>query len=140
MAQMQLRIDSTAFDRDTQAAIRRSPQVAAQALRIEQLSVARESAAEVPVDTGILRASRQEPLPFRRGSTIVAVIEYTALYALSVHENPRSGQTGGVSPSGSRRNRFARVGKWKYLEHPMQRAQAGYEQRVGRFILRNLIR
>jgi len=59
---------------------------------------------------------------------------YSAVYALRVHENPRAGKTGGVSPSGKRytsgktesgnkstRRRWAQTGKWKFLEDPVKR-------------------
>jgi hypothetical protein len=62
-----------------------------------------------------------------------ALIGYSAVYALSVHENPRSGQTGGVSPSGkrytsgltekgnkSKRVIWAEKGKYKFLEDPLK--------------------
>lgn len=40
-------------------------------------------------------------------------------YAIEVHENPRSGQTGGFSPAGVPYKSYARVGQWKYLEQPL---------------------
>lgn len=56
-------------------------------------------------------------------------IGYSAFYAPFVHENPRAGKTGGVSPSGriykpergSKRQVFARGGNWKFLEGPFRR-------------------
>lgn len=58
-----------------------------------------------------------------------AVVGFSAKYALSVHENPRAGKTGGVSPSGkkyttgtttagneSKRIIYSVVGGWKFLE------------------------
>jgi hypothetical protein len=54
---------------------------------------------------------------------------------LVVHENPRSGKTGGFSPSGkpyfTKRSRrggkkgsgFSQVGQWKYLEIPLLAAE-----------------
>lgn len=44
-----------------------------------------------------------------------------APYAAAVHENPRSGKTGGVSPKGKKYKRWAKVGAYKYLEGPMAR-------------------
>ena len=62
-----------------------------------------------------------------------AYLGYSAVYALKVHENPRAGKTGGVSPRGqkygsgltqsgnkSTRITWARKGKWKFLEDPMK--------------------
>lgn len=61
-------------------------------------------------------------------------IGFSAVYAAAVHENPRAGKTGGVSPSGkkytagltetgrkSKRAVFSEVGKWKFLEDPLKR-------------------
>lgn len=67
------------------------------------------------------------------GKPTVAV-GYAAIYAARVHENPRAGKTGGVSPSGrkylppllpsgrrSTRIVWSRVGQWKFLETPFKR-------------------
>lgn len=140
MARMTVSTDTSAFDRSIQRALRQSPQLGIAALRREQLRTYRESQDEVPVDTGNLAASGQTPQPVLRGGAIQAIIEYTAAYAWVVHENPRSGQTGGVSPQGRRYRSFARVGKWKYLEHPMRRAERGFSRRVGRFLMVQLWR
>lgn len=92
----------------------------------------------VPVDTGTLRNSGfvvtptldnllpgAEPAPEARslatrvGEVVRCVVGYGGLavrYALAVHENPRSGKTGGRSPSGKKYTHWARVGQWKYLE------------------------
>jgi hypothetical protein len=93
----------------------------------------------VPVDTGVLRASgfvmtrslRDVPpgavpspeavaaMQPRTADDVAAVLGFggpAAPYALAVHENPRSGKTGGISPQGKRYKHFARVGQWKYLE------------------------
>jgi hypothetical protein len=97
----------------------------------------------VPVDTGVLRASgfvmtrslRDVPpgavpspeavaaMQPRTVDDVAAVLGFggpAAPYALAVHENPRSGKTGGVSPQGKRYKHFARVGQWKYLAIPVQ--------------------
>jgi hypothetical protein len=42
-------------------------------------------------------------------------------YALAVHENPRAGKTGGVSPSGIPYKTWSQVGGWKYLERALGR-------------------
>ncbi len=97
-----------------------------------------EAKLEVPVDTGNLRDSG-----FVKPPTFTGVIECgfggpAAPYALVVHENPRAGKTGGVSPSGSVRKKFAQVGKWKYLEHPFNRRRKRFEARVARELKRRL--
>ena len=51
-------------------------------------------------------------------------------YALAVHENPRAGKTGGVSPSGKRYKHWAEVGQWKFLEIPLLEAEHGMLARL----------
>ena len=75
----------------------------------------------VPVVTGALRSSIHTKLPMvtpRGASVTVGAGGAAAPYAARVHENPRAGKTGGVSPSGSPYRRWSRVGQWKYLETP----------------------
>lgn len=63
----------------------------------------------------------------------VAEVGFSAVYAVSVHENPRSGKTQGISPLGkrqtagrttsgapSRRKVFSTVGSWKFLENALK--------------------
>ncbi len=60
-------------------------------------------------------------------------IGFSAEYAVPVHENPRAGKTGGISPSGraysagrtpsgrvSTRKVFATSGEWKFLENALK--------------------
>ena len=77
----------------------------------------------VPVDTGALRASGTVSRPEMTATTVSLTLGYggaAAPYALSVHENPRAGKTGGVSPRGKRYRTWARVGEWKFLESPVK--------------------
>lgn len=55
-----------------------------------------------------------------RGAAVY--VGYHAVYAMAVHENPRSGKTGGFSPSGRPYppGTWARTGNWKYLENPLK--------------------
>lgn len=79
----------------------------------------------VPVDTGNLKATLRTEGPVVDGTriTVSAVAGGSAAkYALAVHENPRSGETGGLSPSGKKYKHWARVGEWKYLERPAMEA------------------
>ena len=92
----------------------------------------------VPADIGNLKGSKFVAAPevqgggFNRYVTVELGYGNTAtLYAASVHENPRSGQTGGVSPGGSKRKTWAKVGQWKYLETPWLASSAGWLERVG---------
>lgn len=76
----------------------------------------------VPVETGTLRASGFVQPPDFEGKSVSVYLGYggaAAPYALAVHENPRAGKTGGVSPSGKKYKRWAQVGQWKYLEQPL---------------------
>lgn len=52
-------------------------------------------------------------------------IGFTAIYALKVHENPRSGNTGGSSPRGKlyRDGSYSTVGQWKFLETPLKQSK-----------------
>lgn len=60
-------------------------------------------------------------------------VGFAAIYAMAVHENPRAGRTGGVSPSGrkytagrttsgrrSNRKVYSTVGGWKFLERALE--------------------
>jgi hypothetical protein len=49
-------------------------------------------------------------------------VGYSAFYAPIVHENPRAGQTGGVSPSGYvyPEGTYSTVGQWKFLQAAIQ--------------------
>jgi hypothetical protein len=80
-----------------------------------------ESKRLVPVRFGPLRASGHVVPPVIAGDQIVVEAGFSAPYALFVHENPRAGKTGGVSPTGRTYKHWARVGEWKYLERPFQR-------------------
>lgn len=90
-------------------------------------SIAKE--AYVPVVTGALRSSirTEEPVVTRTSAFVMVAAGGAAVkYALRVHENPRAGRTGGVSPQGRRYKRWSRVGQWKFLETPaMLAAQSG---------------
>src|SRR5262245_61807807 len=79
----------------------------------------------VPVDTGTLKGSKfrfdDSPWTGGRVEMIAGYGGAAAPYALAVHENPRSGKTGGVGPSGQKYQHWAQVGEWKYLETPFKR-------------------
>lgn len=79
----------------------------------------------VPVDTGALRNSGfVGKVEVSRNK---ATIEFgyggiAAKYAAWVHEHPRSGKTGGESPSGKKYKHWANTGGWKFLEIPINNA------------------
>lgn len=79
---------------------------------------------DVPVMDGQLRATGVV-LPVEvSGDTLTLTLGFggpAAPYAVKTHENPRAGKTGGVSPSGRRYKKWARVGGYKFLEAPMAR-------------------
>lgn len=54
---------------------------------------------------------------------LTVTIGYGTPYARAVHDNPRSGRTGGVSPSGARYRHWAAIGQSKYLETAMKEAE-----------------
>lgn len=88
----------------------------------------------VPADTGNLKGSKFVEPPKVQGADVTVEFGYgntAALYAKSVHENVRSGQTGGRTPSGGKRKTYAKVGQWKYLETPWLESTAGWLDRVG---------
>ena len=92
----------------------------------------------VPADIGNLKGSKFVAPPEVQGSGfnryVTVELGYGntgTLYAASVHENPRSGQTGGKTPSGGTRKTWAKVGQWKYLETPWLASSTGWLDRVG---------
>ena len=91
----------------------------------------------VPVVTGALRASGSVGSPQISATGATVVLGYgdaSTPYAAKVHENPRSGKTGGVSPSGIKYapGTFSTVGQWKYLEEPVLKALPGMGLRIYR--------
>ena len=96
------------------------PEAVGQALRAFAENVIGDAKEQyVPIRTGALNASgfvrQEQPLEVTLGFGGAA-----APYAIAVHENPRAGRTGGVSPSGQPYTRYARNGEWKYLETPLK--------------------
>lgn len=92
----------------------------------------------VPVITGALRSSIhvEKDVVFTPSSATVYVSAggAAAPYGRKVHENPRSGRTGGLSPSGRRYKKWSRVGQWKFIEQPAMEAAArgvGFAREAG---------
>lgn len=105
--------------------------------------MARSKAEFVPVRDGILRASGHVEEPQWSGDTVSVTLGYggpAAPYALSVHQNPRAGKTGGVSPQGKPYKRWARVGEWMYLQTPLFQAINGMGARIGARIQQRISR
>lgn len=87
----------------------------------------------VPVRDGILRDSAFVDEPQVNGNDVSVALGYggaAQAYAEPVHENPRAGKTGGVSPSGRPYKTWAQVGEWKYLETPLLNAVDGMVQDI----------
>jgi len=87
----------------------------------------------VPVDQGVLKSTGHVELPVVSGNNVSVKMGYggpAAPYALAVHENPRAGKTGGVSPKGQRYKHWATVGGYKYLERPLLAAVRGFSSRI----------
>ena len=76
----------------------------------------------VPVRTGVLRGSGfvADAMTPTAAEVTLGYGGAAAEYAIPVHENPRSGKTGGKAPDGSTYKSYARVGEWKYLETPLK--------------------
>lgn len=77
----------------------------------------------VPVDQGTLRSTGHVEAPVVSGMSATITMGYggpAAPYAIAVHENPRAGKTGGLSPSGKPYEHWASSGGWKYLETPLK--------------------
>lgn len=92
----------------------------------------------VPVMDGQLRGSGfvHLPRPLPGGGVLIRLGfgGAAAPYAWRVHENPRSGKTGGVSPTGQRYRKWAKVGHWKYFERPFFAFTKGLSARLGKRI------
>lgn len=63
-----------------------------------------------------------------------AKLGFSAAHARRTHENPRSGKTGGVSPSGRKYKKWAKVGAWKFLERPLRASEGRFESTVAAVI------
>lgn len=117
-----------------------APDAVKAALYQEATELLNDADALVPRDTGALAASKFQQ--FDNSDGIAVVVGYggaAAPYALKVHENPRSGVTGGVSPSGKLYKHWAAVGQWKYLETPFKARVDGFTSRIGAFLRARLL-
>lgn len=106
--------------------------------------IARAQEELVPVRNrggGTLRGSAFVEKPEREGDVVRVVLGFgggAVKYAAAVHENPRSGKTGGVSPTGRRYRSWAEVGEWHYLSRPLEEAKAGLDGRIGARVMAHL--
>lgn len=65
------------------------------------------------------------------GQSISLDVGFSAPYARAVHENPRSGRTGGVSPRGKKYRKWARVGGYRYLQRAVDESDAVALDQIG---------
>lgn len=100
----------------------------------------------VPKDTGNLANNTEAQFvrrPERSGAAISVELGFggtAAPYARAVHENPRAGKTGGVSPSGRRYKTWAKVGGYKYLERPINEERSKFSRKMRALFWLNLSR
>lgn len=87
--------------------------------------ILRRSIALTPRDRGALVNSGSHEVI---NGGLGVVVGYSAPFAYFVHENPRAGKTGGVSPSGRRYKHWASVGEYQFLRKAMDEAR-GYAWR-----------
>jgi hypothetical protein len=131
----QLSFDSTQFEAALMDYGAKAITSMAQALEEEAEDIMGDSKEKfVPVDQGILSGSGHVQPAEILGNSVVVKMGYggpAAPYAAAVHENPRAGKTGGVSPQGKKYKTWAKVGGWKYLERPINEHRQGFSQRVG---------
>ncbi len=136
--------------REIEALLKRYPTSAIAAMEKagfeEGLEIIDASQALVPVNFGILKnswgiqtlrtflggtsAARFTIEPPRAGEIVIGYGGAARAYAVAVHENPRAGKTGGVSPSGGKYKFFATTGRWKYLSQPFKARKGGIAKRM----------
>jgi len=125
---------------------RRLPTRVGDALKTEAELTMTEAKELCPVMDGHLRGSGFVTDPIIDSREIGVILGFggpAAPYALSVHENPRAGKTGGWSPKGwmtkgevtkwrgpRKYKKWAKVGQWKFLEQPFLARRAGFEERI----------
>lgn len=98
-----------------------TPNVVAIALYQEAGTIIEDSVNNyAPHDTGYLKNTAKVELPAVNNREVSVEFGFGAEYALAVHENPRTGITEGVSPSGKKYPSHSRTGGWKYLEEPLK--------------------
>lgn len=94
----------------------------AAALYQEGFAIMAESKKECPVRYGLLKGSGYVAPPSPRDTEPIVELGYGKEYAAAVHDVQ--------APH--------RVGKWRYLRDPINRAQAGYTRRIQRRTKANL--
>jgi len=107
----------------------------AQALYTRAQRIVAQAREGTPVVSGNLRASGLVYPPVIEGNTISVTFGFGGMstpYAAAVHWNPRSGHTGGISPSGRRypEGTYSLVGGPYFLSNAVAEVQANYAEDV----------
>ena len=131
----QLTVDTQALRQRLQALEAAVVPTLAQALYTRAQRIMAQAREGTPVVSGNLRASGLVYPPEIEGTTITVVFGYGGQampYAAEVHENPRAGKTGGVSPTGRRyrEGSYALTGQWHFLSDAVRQVQANYAEDV----------
>jgi len=111
----------------------------AQALYTRAQRIMAQAREGTPVVSGNLRASGLVYPPIVEGNTISVTFGFGGMstpYAAAVHWNPRSGHTGGFSPSGRRypEGTYSLVGGPYFLSNVVADIQATYATDVGQMM------
>jgi hypothetical protein len=95
-----------------------------------------------PVVTNTLRSSGKVDPPKVDADSVEITLGYGGAarkYARKVHENPRTGRTGGFSPKGKKYYPrpglpvpYSQVGQWKFLEQPVAERRQAYFDALAR--------
>lgn len=98
----------------------RNPKVAASFVNNPHTGLSAEAMASQHV--AYIDETRSSIISARGLKPRMGAIGFTAVYAFKIHENPRSGNTGGASPRNREylRGAFSTTGQWKYLETPLK--------------------
>lgn len=146
---------ATAMQQSILALAKAMPKRIGDALWAEAELTMTEAKELCPVMDGTLIDSGHVEPPEYNGDGISVTMGFggaASAYALAVHENPRSGKTGGwgpkgpqdiqfrnlktkagrsyIAPIGAQRKRYATKGQWKYLEQPFLKRVNGLELRI----------
>jgi len=130
-----LTIDTQALRQRLQALEAAVVPTLAQALYTRAQRIMAQAREGTPVVSGNLRASGLVYPPEIEGNTISVTFGFGGMstpYAAAVHWNPRSGHTGGFSPSGRRypEGTYSVVGGPYFLSNAVREVQATYTQDV----------
>lgn len=114
--ELKAKLDRMASDTNIEAAL-------APVLMKVGADILKDAVRRTPRDRGgLVNSAGVQPLRTQR--RLGVTIGYGAVYAGVVHENPRSGRTGGVSPSGQHYRHWAATGEPQFLANAMKAAKS----------------